>query len=75
MASENLKVILGLAAVVVGAFVLLVAFTYPTTFCVSGTGIEETCTTDTIATAGVIVAGGIGLLLGGTGIRTAWANW
>lgn len=75
MASENLKVVLGFVAVMIGAFILLLAFTYPTTSCISGTGIEETCTTDTVATAGVIVASLVGLLLGGTGIRTAWVNW
>jgi uncharacterized membrane protein len=30
MASENLKVILGLLAIVVAAFILVIAFTYPT---------------------------------------------
>lgn len=75
MASENLKVIIGLLAVVLALFILFTALTFPTTTCFSGTGIPETCTTDTTATAGVIVAVLIGLVLGGAGIRTTWKNW
>lgn len=75
MASENLKVIIGLIAIVIAVFILITALTYPTTFCTSGTGIPETCNTDTTATIGVIVVAVIGLVIGGAGIRAMWNNW
>ena len=75
MASENLKVIIGLIAIIVAVFILITALSYPTALCSSGTGIPETCSADTTATVGVIVVSIIGLAVDGAGIRTMWRNW
>jgi hypothetical protein len=75
MASENVKVIIGLIAVAIAVFILITALGYPTTSCSSGTGISDTCSTDTTATIGVIVVAMIGIVIGGAGIRTMWKNW
>lgn len=80
MASENLKVVIGLLAVVFAVFILMTALFYPTssTTCISGTGIiGEKCTTDTDirATIAVFIVMGIAVIIGAGGIRTAWKNW
>ena len=75
MASDNFKVALGILAVIVALFIVVVALGIPTGFCSSVNGIQQTCTTDTTATIGVGVALIVAILLAGSGVRTAWKHW
>lgn len=75
MASESLKVIVGIIAILVGIFVLIGGFSYVTTTCTTGPGMTENCTTDIGSIIISLVMMGIGIVIGAGGIRTAWKNW
>lgn len=65
----NWSIFWAVAFVGLGSIVTLFALSFPTTTCLSGTGIERTCTTDMRAVLTVIIIGIFGLLLGGIGIH------
>lgn len=72
MSSKFSTILIGLILIILGVGLAIFGWGYPVTYCVTGTGISKSCTTDPLAvlTATALAVGGIGGIV--LGVRMLW---